>query len=220
MTTLGGQALRTGQRRVEPPTYLGGHTGHTRKPFSKDGSGIPNRMAGGGGGNRQLQPQDLGQGLPSHPEGCQAGRGSSELSRRKELLTEGSAQRRGRPEGSRRPVLTAVKHRGAGPAQCGCPGGPSRGPYGISICWGVWQAWGWQGGWATCVAASERQQGCRGAPGGRQGIQSREVQNAGGNSEKARGGEGGSWEEVRGQAGGHRGQGALSGQPLPHYFPF
>lgn len=67
MTTLGGQALRTGQRWVEPPTYLGGHTGNTQKPFSKDGSGIPNRMAGGRGGNQAAAAPGPGAGSAVPP---------------------------------------------------------------------------------------------------------------------------------------------------------
>lgn len=169
-----------------PQPTLGGTQGTRRNLLARMARESQTVWLGAEEGTRQLQPQDLGQGLPSHPEGCQAGRGSSELSRRKELLTEGSVQRRGHPEGSGRPVLTAVKHRGAGPAQRGCPGGPrASAPAGV-----CGRPGGRQGGWATCMAASERQQGCRRAPGGRQGNQRRSEEGKGvhGGGQRAGGG--------------------------------
>lgn len=98
---------------------------------------------GSRGGKQAAAAPGPGQGLPSSPEGSQAARDSCELSGRTDPLTQGEAPREGPVlERGGRPVPTAVRHRGAGPAGCGHPAGCGQGPRGASICWAVWQAWG------------------------------------------------------------------------------
>lgn len=144
----------TGQRRVEPPHPPGmrssawlplqeAHAGTSQQEWLGSPKSLGVGAAGSRGGKQAATAPGPRQALPSSPEGSQAARDSCELSRSRDPLIHREAPREGPVlERDGRPVPTAVKHRGAGPARCGRPAGLSQGPRGASICWAVWQGGG------------------------------------------------------------------------------